>query len=148
PANAGLVFIDGGTFASPTTIVGFVLRRDGTTTGSWVLGTKTTWATTTWTSVGAETNGALAYSGNRSTFCLQARYVNSTKVMTVRIGEDCRLFGGTTSSGVTTRTFTNHPGAAGLVIESPASGTARMTVQWIRMRTDSAANAAPFPVGS
>lgn len=142
PANGGLVFIDGGTWASPTTIVGFILRRDGTSSGSALSGTKATWATTTWTTLTSETQGSFSYAANRATICLQARYVNSTKVMTFRYAEDCRHFG----PSLGTRTFTNHPGAIGFAIEtaSGAGSTARITVQWIRTNTSSAGNASPF----
>lgn len=146
PGNAGLVFIDGGSIASPTTVVGGpIFRRTGSTTGDYLSGTKAAWTTTTWTTIATDTAANAQPAANRFSYCVQARYVNSTQVMTFRIAYDCRNWNW---RGTSTRTFTNHPGAAGVGVESPASGTTRVSIQWIRTRIDSAGTSGDYLVGS
>lgn len=145
PSNFGLVFIDGGSLATPTLVVGFVLRRTALSTGDVLVGTKAAWTTAAWTAVSTtDTVAGPNYTDNRHTYCLQARYVVATKVMNFRFAADCRNW---QLNATATRTFTNAPGAAGLGIESPASGNTTVTVQWIRTRTDAAGASGEFLVG-
>lgn len=145
PSNGGLIFIDGGSIGSPTTVVGFVLRRDGIGSGSAVFGTKASYATTSWTSVGTEAAGLSWFANSTMEFCLQARYVVATKVLSVRFASDCRNWHFNATS---TRTFTNHPAGIGIGIESPGSGHSMLDVLWVRTRIDSAGTSGEYLPGS
>jgi hypothetical protein len=141
----GLVFIDGGSLASPTLVVGGVLRRTTKILGDYLVGTKAAWTTTAWTAVGStNVDGIHWLTDNRIGFCVQARYVVATKVMTFRMSPNCRSWQWNATS---TRTFTNHPGYAGFGFMVPASGTSQATLQWIRTRTDAAGTSGEYAVG-
>jgi hypothetical protein len=93
----------------------------------------------------AEATTAFPFMALQQTFCFQARYVVSTKVMTFRVSEDCRGWGVIPGS---THTFASDPVCGGVSVGvGNATTFTAARIYWIRTRTDAAGTSGEYLVG-
>lgn len=150
--TAGLAFVDLGTCAAPSGAVGavklLVISRNNTASnfGQFGIATASSYTANPGVQPTADTQGTSGMAMPMpNTYCIQARYNVTTNVMTGRISQDCRNWA---SWGTATHNFTNDPTCGGIFLASGnSSHFARMVVQWVRTRTDSAATSGEYIVG-
>lgn len=144
--QAGLWLIDGGSIATPTTVVGVAVTAFGTSSSvQWETRTGYTGG---WSTAGGGQElpgGGIHYAMSPVTFCFQLRYVVGTKVMTFREAPDCRNWSWNSTS---TRTFSAHPAALGFFVDNNNIQAVNEIIQWARYRIDSAGNTGEYPPGS
>lgn len=143
---AGLIFVETGTCAAPTNTWEVAINRNNTASDFGNIGLQSTISGYSLPG-GVSTSSSTGGMAMPSTipYCLQARYVSSTKVMTMRGSGDCRNWGTWTT---TTHTFSSAPACAGFFVAAGnTTSTSTMKIQWIRTRTDAAGTSGEYLVG-
>lgn len=149
PANNnswfGLLVADGGTCASPTTIVSLHMMRatSGVNIAAIRYGTATAY-TGLISGVTTDNNNRYTFHVYSRTVCMQMRYVTSTKVLSMLTSYDCR--GPWTQ--VNTRTLSADPKCIGFAVAGDTTQNEIGFIQWIRTRTDSAGTSGEYLPGS